>query len=145
MQLGARDSPRGRGEACSWEWVPPSVAEMCCTATLEPWAAAAGGLGSSYWKIQQEGEEWRVQGAASDQGWGWQTGEGCGVEDLPSEAWSTATGPEELGRKWVVGRAGRSCLGERVGRAQRGRVQGLGVRELWPALGCRLVGESCRS
>lgn len=41
---------------------------------------------------------WLVQGAASDQGWGWRTEEGYGIEDPPLEAWSTAPGLEKLGR-----------------------------------------------
>lgn len=88
---------------------------------------------------------WPVKGVAWDQGWGWQTEEGYGMRDLPLEAWSTAAGLWELGRKGVVGQAGRSRLGEPAGMAQRGRVQGRGVLQLWPALDCRLVGESCHS
>lgn len=39
------------------------------------------------------------------------------------------------------GPAGRSLLGEQAGMAQKGTVQGLGAKELWPALDCREVGE----
>lgn len=48
LKMGSRDSPWGRGEACWLKWVAPLVGELCCTAMLEPWAAAAGGLDSSY-------------------------------------------------------------------------------------------------
>lgn len=51
---------------------------------------------------------WPVQGEALDQGWGWQTEEEYGMEQLPLEALSTAAGLEQLGRKMVVGPAGRS-------------------------------------
>lgn len=88
---------------------------------------------------------WPVQGAAEAQGWGWQTVEVCGVEGLPLEAWLKVSGLEELGRMWVVGQAGRRSLGDQAGKAQRGRVQGRGVWELWPALDCRVVGVSYHS
>lgn len=48
LQLGSHDLPQGRGAMRSWRWVAPLVGAMCCTAMLEPWVAAAAGLGSSY-------------------------------------------------------------------------------------------------
>lgn len=48
LQLGSRDLPWDRGEVPSWNWVDPLVGELCYTAMLGPWAAAAGGLGSNY-------------------------------------------------------------------------------------------------
>lgn len=83
--------------------------------------------------------------AVWDQGLGWQTEVGYGMEDLQLEVLSAAAGLEEVGRKRMVCQAGRSLLGEQVDMAQLGRVQGQGVQELWPALDCRSAGEPCHS
>lgn len=79
---------------------------LCCSASLKPRAAAAVGLGSSYWKTQQEEEVLPVQWVAL--GWGWQTEEEYGMLDFPLEAWTTMADLEELGKEWVVDLAGRS-------------------------------------
>lgn len=78
-----------------------------------------------------------VQGASWGRGWGWQTEEGCGVEDFPSQAWLTMVGLGETSKKWVVGQAGKNWWARLAGTAQRSTVQGLGVQQFLVALDCK--------
>lgn len=80
-----------------------------------------------------------VQGASWDRGRGWQTEEGCVIEDFPSQACLIMVGLEETSMKWVVGRAGKNWWAGLAGRAPRSTVRGLG------ALDCKWVVGSCHS
>lgn len=86
-----------------------------------------------------------VQGASWGQGWGWRTEEGCGIEDFPSQPWSTMVDLEETSKKWVLGQAGKSWWAGKAGMAQKSKIQGLGlgVQQFLLALDCRWVVGSC--
>lgn len=88
-----------------------------------------------------------VQGASwgRGQGWGWQTEEGCVIEDFPSQAWLIMVGLEETSMKWVVGQAGKNWWAGLAGRAPRRTVRGLGVQRFLLALDCKWVVGSCCS
>lgn len=82
------------------------VGAPCCTA--KPVLVAAEGWGSSYSKTRQEGVVLAVQGASWGRGRGWQTEEGCVIEDCPSQACLIMVGLEETSRMWVAGQAGKN-------------------------------------
>lgn len=84
-----------------------------------------------------------VQGASWGQGWGWQSEEGCGIQDFPSQAWSTMLDLEGTSKKWVLGQGGKSWWAGKAGTAQRSTVQGLGVQQFLLALDCRWVVGPC--
>lgn len=86
-----------------------------------------------------------VQGASWGRGWGWQTEEGCVIEDFPSQAWLIMVGLEETSMKWVVGQAGKNWWAGLAGRAPRRTVRGLGAQRFLLALDCKWVVGSCRS